>query len=242
MKEFFARSIQLLIVIGFIAVFFNIRSVRSTLPAEFVLLAAGSLLSVAALVVIPVLSVEYGILRAFQQSLLFLSVFAVIGFLTLCIRFKNAVIDWLLFAFVIGFFLSSTGVFVYVTGGYQAPLHLSNSGLYYDLFYIRNGEAEGYVWLANELKTNPGDVQSESQIDPLVFTGLDHITDPNPFNTIYPGLIRKDSYVFLNYANVHKRRSVIEYNDTYVTYEYPIEFLQATKKLVYDNGIVQIYK
>ena len=41
------------------------------LDAEFVLLAGGSLVLVLSQIILPVLSVEYGVLRAFQQSLFF---------------------------------------------------------------------------------------------------------------------------------------------------------------------------
>ena len=61
-------------------------------------------------------------------------------------------------------------------------------------------------------------------------------------NDIHPGLIRKDSYVYLGFANVHKQQATLSYNSNLITYTYPIQFLDDSKDLVYSNGGVKIFR
>jgi uncharacterized membrane protein len=242
LRQSLAKSIQLLIVIGFIGVFLSSRFLLRKLDKGFAFIAIGNLFMVIAIVVVPVLSIEYGVLRAFQQSLMFLGLFVSLGVLTICYRCKDTTAQSILIGCSVLFFLSSTGVIGWVTGGVEPPLYLSNSGLYYDQYYIRKGEAEGMAWLAKKTEGKEVDIQSESQIDPKIFTSMTHIVEANPLNIVYPQLIRKDSYVYLNYTNLHKRQSTVVVNDVYITYEYPVEFLDSVKQVVFDNGVVRIYK
>ena len=60
----------------------------------------------------------------------------------------------------------------------------------------------------------------------------------------YPTLIRKSSWVILGYSTLHTGRATTDSDKDgdLITYEYPIDFLQEHKNLVYNNGGAEIYR
>jgi uncharacterized membrane protein len=224
-----------------IYIFYKKRYLQKPLDIEFVLLAIGSLIVVLSQVILPVLSIEYGLLRAFQQALFFLGIFIVVGSLALTsfLGKKNQMIFVSLIA--IFFFYSSTGVFTYILGGYAPQLHLSNSGLYYDMYYLHDTESASIKWLSD--RTDAGNATyKQIQSDRLAITKAKSFFNVDFINDIYPGMIRKESYVYLGYRNTEKKQSSITYNSDIITYEYPIQFLDDNKDLIYSNGYSKIYK
>jgi hypothetical protein len=239
-----AKLLQLLIVLGFALVLFSSRFLRRSFDMQFFLLAAGNLLMLGAIVTLPVLSVQYGILRAFQQSLMFLGLFIVIGCLGLLIRFGKTTGIIITTVLALLFFLSETGVFTQIFGGYNPQLNLNNSGLYYDLYYTHASDIAGIRWLIGETDgvtdniqaSTPSNLYSNAALNIAPTAGL------SVFNDIFPALVRTNSYVYLGFATVHNDRAMVTYDGTIVTYAYPMQFLDDTKDLVYSNSDVKIYR
>jgi uncharacterized membrane protein len=236
-----AKILQILIIVGFIFVLFKRKYLQKTLDVEFVLLALGSLILVLSQVILPVLSAEYGLLRAFQQALFFLGIFIVIGSLALTsyLGKTNQIVLTSLLA--ISFFFSSTGVFTSLLGGYGPQLHLSNDGSYYDLYYMHDSEATSIKWLNKSIETSE-DSHAEIQSDRLAILKAKTFFDIDFLNDIYPALIRKNAYVYLGFRNTIKKQSSITYNSDTITYAYPVQFLEDNKDLIYNNGYSIIYK
>ncbi|HJQ08688.1 MAG TPA: DUF2206 domain-containing protein [Candidatus Saccharimonadales bacterium] len=242
-RQFSARLLQVLIIIGFIYLLFRARHTK-IFDTEFMLLAAGSLLLVLSQVVLPVLSIEYGLLRAFQQSLIFLGMFVVIGSLVMMVKVKETAKLALTTGIAIVFMLSSTGVFTQALGGYYPQLHLNNAGTYYDIYYLHSSEVRGIDWLAQQLKkeTLQQEYQSEVQTDRYSFNKVRSIRQINLLNDIYPSLVRQGSYVYLGHANVTKHQATLSYKGNLITYAYPIQFLDEQKDLLYSNGGSRVYR
>jgi uncharacterized membrane protein len=237
-----ARVLQLLIGIGLLAFLFARRK-RIDANPEFYCLAAANLLVVLLQAVLPVLSVDYGVLRSFQQSLMILDVFLVVGSLTLIPRTSER--RRLLFAGVLalGFFASSTGMITQVLGGYDPQLHLNNSGTYYNTYYVHPEEIAGMAWLAhNNVARMDSNVQAEVESYRYTFTGSKRLLRVGTLNDIYPELVRQDSYVFLGYTNVHQRLATVLIDGDLVTYRYPLNFLDDNKDLIYANGGARVYR
>ena len=237
-----ARVLQLLIGVGLLAFLF-VRRQRVAANLDFYLLAAASLLVVLFQAVLPVLSVDYGVLRSFQQSLMVLDVFLVAGSLTLIPRLAET--RRILFASVLalGFFVSSTGMITQALGGYDPQLHLNNSGTYYDTYYVHPEELAGMAWLTQkDVGTVDANVQSEVETYRYTFTDSKSLLRIDRLNDIYPQLVRQDSYVFLGYTNVRKQLATVSIDGDLVTYHYPLNFLDANKDLIYDNGGSRVYR
>lgn len=237
-----AKVLQILFLIGFFYSIFS-RKYFKNIETEFTLLAAGSMIFVLAVVVLPVLSVQYGLLRAFQQSLIFFGVFIVVGSLVAFQWLGQKIQRTIVVSLGSILLLSSTSFISEMTGGYLPMLHLSNAGTYFNLYYAHDSEVGGIHWLEKNLPRNVQDeYQSNVQTDRYTSTKIMSITDINPLNDIHPALIRKNAYVFLGFANTKKQQATVVYNGDLINYTYPIEFVEKNKNLLYDNGGSRVYR
>jgi uncharacterized membrane protein len=239
-----AKLLQILVIFGLIYALYRRKYIR-LLDSDFITLSIASLVFVALQVVLPVLSVEYGLLRAFQQSLILLGLFTVLGSIALfawlpsrILRLSGPVILAILL------FLSSTGVITHLLGGYDPQLNLDNSGTYYDIYYTHKPEISAINWLNNiaQQAQRINDTQVEVQADQYTTSRLASYSQLNITSDIYPGLIKKSDYVFLGYSNVNNHQATTSYNGDLITYTYPVQFLNQQKNLIYSNGGAEVYK
>lgn len=242
-RQISAKLLQLFMLVGGLLILWRREWFYRTPHLEFVLMGIGSLIILSAIIVLPVLSVEYGLLRAFQQSLMFLSICIVVGSASLLYFLQERWRVLLAGTLAILFLLSSTGVFTQLLGGYDAQLHLNNSGRYYDLYYVHESELQAIEWLAGEVKKDAANgIETIIQGDHYALEAAYALHRAYVMNDIYPSLIHRDAYVFLGVSNNRSGQATASYNQTSIGYTYPIEFLEATKSLVYDNGEVRIYR
>lgn len=237
-----ARLMQIFVLFG-LAVATASRRVRSRIGAEYLLLGWVSIAIVASQVVLPSISEDYGVLRAFQQALFVVAPALAAGadwaFRWAGRRLTRRIGE----SMALVLFMSCVGLLPQLLGGYPPQLNLNNAGLYYQIYYIHPDEVAGIAWLSqNSSAGNQGDVQSEVQTDRYTFTKAQNFAQLNVFNDIYPTLIRKDAYVFLGDATTTRGLSTVSYQGDLVTYRYPIDFLRDTKSLVYTNGGAEIFR
>jgi uncharacterized membrane protein len=214
---------------------------RRHVGRDFYFLAVGSVVMVAAVTVLPGLSVSYGVLRAFQQALFLVAPLLVIGSFAI---FKPLGRVWAVraaTAVALIFFISTTGVMPQILGGYPAQLNLNNSGVYYEDYYVHPQEVEAISWLSGQPGTLPTGVQAEN------FSNLYYFNDPKAITSqyvtdIYPTLLQKSTWVILGYSTVHTGIATAPINGDLITYRYPMGVLKQNKDLVYDNGGTEIYK
>ncbi len=233
-----AYALQVFVAIGIAAA--ALRRARAR-QQEFLVFAVASATVVALPVVVPVLSVEYGLLRAFQQALIVLAPLVAIGAGAAFTWFgerRQAVAE----GAGLLFFASLTGLLPQTLGGYPPQLHLNNQGLYYDIYYTHTEEVLGIDWLLSKADIPSGQVQAEVQSDRYTYNRVQRRSDTNPLNDIYPPLLRRDSYVFLGMTTATESRSTVSYSGDLITYRYPTALLDDVKDRVYDNGGAVIYR
>jgi uncharacterized membrane protein len=237
-----AKILQILVVLGmFVILFARRRAFRP--PPEFYFLAAATLCTVALQTALPVLLVNYGVERAFQQGLVILGVFLGAGSLAVLPVIRQR---WRIVAagaLTLAFFASSTGIVTQATGGYRPQLHLNNAGTYYDVFYLHPEEVAGIEWLrAKNSGHTSGEVRSRIQADRYMFNKLRALTQLNVLDDIYPDLIRRDAYVFLGYSNVRNGTSTVSFAGDLIAYKYPMALLDDSKDLLYSSGGARVYR
>lgn len=246
-RQITAQIVQIFIAVGFLYTLYDRRFFKKSLDTDFVLLAMGSLMLVASQVVLPVLSVEYGVFRAFHQALMFLAVFVVVGNLaflkTLAPPRRLRAVSYM----AILFFISSTGVLTYLWGGYTPLLHLSNSAPYYDMYYKTYAEEEALQWAQKNISRQADykmdfNYQFEGHTARFALSDARSINRMGWDNDILPALVRRRSYVFLGDSNINRQRSTIFYNGDNLVYTYPIRFLDDNKDLIYSNSGARIYR
>jgi uncharacterized membrane protein len=235
-----AVLVQVFVLIGFACTVLR-RGPKLRMSVEYVVLSVGCFAFVIGQVMLPALSVEYGLLRAFQQSLFLLAPLLAGGSL--------AVFGWLgerrAVAFASGgamvFFLSLTGVIPQVLGGYPPQLHLNNSGKYYDLYYPHAGEVSAIGWLLENGSADPGQTPAIAT-DHFTYGRLQGIGAESAADEILPAVVSRDGYVFLGDTLSRRGEATVFYQGDAITYRYPTSFLDAVKDLVFDSGGVRIYR
>ncbi len=237
-----ARMLQLFVAIGLAGAILSKRR-RGQSSAGLVALGVGALLIVALQVVLPVISVDYGVLRAFQQAMIAFGVFIASGSVLI---FSKLGPKWSVragFAVAMLFFLSLTGVIPQLLGGYPAQLQLNNAGLYYDIYYPHPQEMAGVQWLQSESSSGAlGTGQSAVQSDSDTLTHLQMIPGISVVSDIFPTQLQKGSYVFLDYATVTKGQATLLDSGDDITYQYPTGLLNSQADLVYSSDGTRIYR
>jgi uncharacterized membrane protein len=246
--ELIAKLTEILVPIGMIYLLLS-QYIVTSVDDELYLIALFCLVFIAMNIILPILSTEYGIFRAMQQSMFVIAPIIAIGSVALGNWLFNSFkplkkyITGERFAVALtgAFFFYSTSFLPYLFGGATAALHLSNMGTYYDNYFIQETEVYGVEWLTSIASTAATNgvrinIQTTKYNKFASLTSLDAYTD------IFPGVIQKDGYVFLGPTTVINRRATVIDNADPVTYAYPIQFLEDNKNLIYDNGGAEVYR
>ena len=236
-----ARGEQVFAATGLVTLLL-VRRRRRRVNREFFCLCAGGMGMVTLITVLPGLSADYDVLRAFQEALIVIAPVLVAGSYvalrpllpSLAIR-ASAVV-------CLGLFASTTGLLPQLLGGYPAQLSLNNSGQYYDAYYTFPQEAAAVGWLAGKPGVLPDGVQAENLTDRFAFTAPGEVSGRQVIGDIYPTLIRRSSWVILGTATLRTGQADVFYDGDLLSYGYPAGLLQAAKDLVYDNGGTRIYR
>jgi uncharacterized membrane protein len=181
--------------------------------------------------------VDYGVLRAYQQSLFVLAPFITIGCIWVASLFgsRMALVGTSALALIL---LSSlVGLMPQETGGYPAQLTLDNSGQYYDLYYVSQQEVASALWLGVHTPRS-AKISSDLFTVPI----LSNYLNRRFAGDIYPTLLlSRGSFVFLNYDEVRLGQETVTESGTFVTYHYPIGFLNKTRNLIYASPDDRVY-
>jgi uncharacterized membrane protein len=236
-----AKGEQLFIGLGLI-LFIVVPRLRRRVGREFFCLCLGSMAMVAVITVLPNLSVDYGILRAFQEALILLGPVLVAGCIAVFSPLGRVRALKISAAICLVIFVSTTGLLPQVLGGYPAQLGLNNSGSYYDMYYMHPQEVAAVNWLAGRPGVLPDGIQAENFSDRFMFNAPSDVTGAQAITDIYPTLVSRSSWLILSYSNVRTGQATTDYDGDLLTYKYPMGFLRGTKNLVYNNDGAEIYK
>jgi uncharacterized membrane protein len=237
----FARLLQVLLLIGLVLAVVARKPVfRAT--SDQILLSVGAVVLIGVLTVLPQLSVDYGVLRAFQQGLFFFAPFIAAASVSI-FRWTGRRATTFAFAIAVGLFLDLSGFVPTLLGGYPAQLHLANEGQYFDIYYLHPEERSGIAWLRQQApEADRESVQSEIQTDRYTFGRVQTLLTGRTYNDIYPTLIGAKTYVFLGFTTVQKGEATLSYRGDLVTYRYPLGLLDVTKDKVYASEGAEVYR
>jgi uncharacterized membrane protein len=241
-RQGIAKLLQVFVCLGVLMVLLG-RAPGLRISREFFFLGLASLLVVLSQVLLPAVSVDYGLLRAFHQSLFVLAPFLAVGSIQMFGWLGRRLATAVAAGITVVFFLSLTGVLPQALGGYPAQLHLNNSGQYYDLYYIHPQERAAISWFQDRIATEGrGNIQSEVTTDRYTFSHVQEYSGIRSVDDIYPTLVRRHAYVFLGSTNVRQEQTTVFFEGDLITYRYPTSFLDEAKNLIYSNGGAAIYR
>lgn len=235
-----AALLQGLLLLGVLAMMAFARSTERMNREQFWLI-MGSMAALAAVIVVPGLSASYGVLRAFQQTLLVAAPMLAIGLVTLAgvARRGSGVIAVSVVALV-GFVL--TGVQPALLGGYYAQLNQSRSGQYYDLLYVQEPQLRAARWLADDVSGQGLVTVSASGVVNL--TRLQMFLPRSAVGTFdfLPTQLPSGGYVFAGPQTVERDQATVFYTGDLLTYAYPVGALDDRLSVVYSTSGVRIYR
>ncbi len=210
-------------------------------PREVTFLSLGAVAALTLIVLVPNLSVDYGVLRAFQQTLLVVAPLMAAG-LWMVLKRLGSRAGVLLVAVPVVLLLILGGVLPALLGGQQERLALSNSGSYYDRFYTSDSEAQAISWLAaTDASTS---YRSKLIANRNVMVKLLAASDnAAPIaDRLFPTLLTRDAFVYVDGQIVDKGRSTIFYTGDLINYAYPQQVLDRRMNLVYSSPRSRIYR
>jgi uncharacterized membrane protein len=235
------RAYELLIVAGLFAVWFAGRKLF-TPTRDQVLLSVGALGMLGVLTVVPQLSVDYGILRAFQEGMYFFAPFMAAGLIWICGLLKR----WKRPAVGISVAViasTMTGVVPQLTGGYLGILSMSNEGQYYNLHYPTATERTGAAWLnalVASAKHSTG-VAPVVQTDFYSYDTMQTVFTGPVLPDLLPQWLRRGSYQFVGDTMIRTGKVSIRINGQIVTYKYPMQLLDTQYNKIYASTGAEVY-
>ena len=231
LRSISALFMQFFVFIGLLAIIFFRQ--KKAFDLQYLLLCFGSVFLLILETLLPALSVEYGLLRMFEQLLFVLALPIVLGLSSIFFFVKEQKRILLIGIVAVIFFLNLTGFISHLTGEYYPQMTLDNAGLYYDAYYVHKSDVLAIVWVSQN------DVNKK-----LVEAGLPGINKLltyghiNALNEIFPPVIRKDAYVYLETSS----NTVVSIDQNVLVFNSSKPFLDDNKNLVYNNGQDNIYK
>ena len=238
--EIIKKLMQVFIIIGVLSILFRrFKKKASEIDTEYIVMITVSLFYLIAAIVLPLISVNYSLLRVYQQMLIFLSLPAVLGGIMLFKFFKkeNIKITSILIMFII-YFLTNSGFIYQIIGGSKASIQLNNYGDYYDRCYIHDYDIQSAIWLSNHINNN-----SIVHIDQQKINTLKAFASKGQYaNAILPSVIDRGAYVYSSYTNTIKKRAYVSIKGEMIIFNFPTEFLNLNKNKIYNNGKSEIFK
>ena len=231
LRSFSASFVQVFVCVGLLAFF--ICKNQKPYDLQYLLLCFSSLFLLALITVLPALSVEHGVLRMFQQLLFLLSLPISLGISSILFFTKEQ--KRIIFTGIIAiiFFLNLTGFISHLTGDYYPQLTLDNAGLYYEAYYVHKSDVLAIAWLSkNNVNNEPVEADLSGNNKLLTYGNI------NALNEIFPPVIRKNAYVYLEVSSDTK----VAIDSNVLIYNTSKPFLDDNKNLVYSNGKDNIYR
>jgi uncharacterized membrane protein len=235
------RFYELLILAGLFGVWFAGRKLFRP-RRDQVLLSFGAIGMLVVLTVVPQLSVDYGILRAFQEGLFFFAPFMAAGLIWLsglARRWARPALGVVL----AGVATSLTGILPQLTGGYYGIIPMANEGQYYDLHYPVVDEQVGAQWLVARAQTDKvlngyaSIMQTDFYTDDTMQTTLTGPLLPD----IAPQWLRPGSYIFVGPTLIRTGDVTNRLDGQAVTYRYPAGLLDSLYNEIYANAGSEVY-
>jgi uncharacterized membrane protein len=238
LRQNFAKVLQVLALLGVIYVTYGLlRRKPSGLPLDFTALGIAGIILLALLVVLPVLSINYGILRAFQQALIFLILPMTLLLVAIGGRVNRKVATFVATTSILTLFFLFTGMFAQLLGGTGPSLSMNNSGLYYGLYYGTQSDARSFTWLRTHIPKIE-DVRAANFNRALMHDP----TYPFTRSGILPSQIGANTYIYLDPSQVTAGKVYAYYDSSPLIMIFPTDYYSGIKNQIYSTATTRIYQ
>jgi len=238
----FAKFIIVLsLLFGFIYLVYIYKKDKTKIDIEYIYLSSIGVFLILLILVLPYLSIAYNFERLLQQNLIFLSLIIVFGIQLVFKYFRKIKYIIISIIFII-YFIYLSGVLVPILGGSNS-LFLQNNGIEYDSYYTHNIEIQAIVWLDKY-----SDSKNSLYADRFAELKIDAYSKKNyrivPY--IIPEVINRSGYIYASYTNIREEIASIDERQYFMKgvafTNYPFDFINNNKSLIYNNGGAKIYR
>ncbi len=186
-----------------------------------------------------ILSSKYNLSRIYLQSLLVISLGVIYGGNLIFFFIKSKPLRTQVIHFSIIFvFLFFHGFISQLFGNSFAYMHLNNYGEDYDKFYTHSSEVFSAIWLKEANKNNTAVFADNFSFERLRSFG----DSRSVLRSIVPDIIYKNSYVYARYTNVVLGKVQEPFKSNIMNFNFPYQFLDENKDVIYSNKETIIYK
>lgn len=238
LRQQFAKVLQLLAFAGVMYATYRLLKQKSdALPADIIWLSWAGVILLALLVILPILSINYGVLRAFQQVLIFLIVPMVLALAWATQRLRPTIKIPLATSCLVGLFLLFTSFFGQILGGASPSLTLNNAGLYYSLYNTPATDRASFDWMKSHLARRD-DVRAAN----FIKASIHEPRYPFTHTGILPSQIGHQSFVYLDAAQIKHQRFYTYYESNPLTMTFPLDYYQQRRNNIYSTSSTSIYR
>ena len=238
LRQHFAKVLQVLAVAGVAyAAYRFIKHKPHAQGLDFTCLSVASIGLLGLMVVLPVLSVNYGILRAFQQTLIFLILPITLLLVKLTAKLPRRFTLGLGGSVIVALFLLFTGVVAQTLGGTSPTITMNNQGLYYGLYYANAADRASFDWMQRN-------IPRYSDVRAANFNRAQMNDPAYVFNRpgILPTQTTKNSHVYVDHAQVRTQRMYAYFESSPLTMTFPNDYYDVTKNRIFSTTTTGVYK
>jgi uncharacterized membrane protein len=189
-----------------------------------------------ATVVLPQLSLNYGLLRLFQQFLILLAPMVVLLLTTALGGFGRRLPAAGAAAVVTACFVSTSGLLPQFLGGYPPQLNLNNAGPYYRAWYAAAEDVTAARWLAASVPA--GAVIAADSADTALLRAS---TRFDPREGVAPGIVPAEAYLRVDAGGDGRAQAVLVADDRILTISFPLRCVAAGRPLLYSRDGRLVY-
>jgi hypothetical protein len=189
-----------------------------------------------ATVLLPQLSLSYGLLRVYQQALLVLAPVIVLGLVTALQAIGRAgrVLSTVL---VTGTLVITSGLLPQLIGGYPPQLDLNNAGPYYRAYYASAADLATARWVREHL---PADVSISA--DSAATATLRSTTGTYPLEGVAPGTVPADAHLVLTVRPGGRTAEAVAVSgDRILVYTFPSACVTRGRPLLHSSAGHRVY-
>ncbi|MDB5238946.1 MAG: Protein of unknown function rane [Candidatus Parcubacteria bacterium] len=223
-------------IAGIIVLCLRLRKRESSTTYDLILINMSALGLITLTLLVPYLQDYYNLTRLYLQMFILICMLSIVGGMALLKSLPRYQIE-ILACIVAIMFCSQSGLFEQFTGG-EKRLTLNSLPGNLDIYYTYDSDIAGAKWLAKNR-----DPIAPIQSDIISSLRLQSFGDIAAGNfAILPQTLRRNSYVYLTNLNINSGKNFYQYENNLLIFNYPLEFLDSHKNLIYSAGGSRIYR
>ena len=232
------HAMKALIIMGLLFVMFQIFiKKKKIVEIEWLILACLYLFLIIMAIFIPKVSGQYNMERLYQQGLIFLVFFPVFFIKSVFTKLSHTIKYVFILTLFSVYFFSYHGVIIQMFGGLPT-MNLNNFGNEYDQYYIHESELKSAKWLDQNREID-NFIHADSYAELRLSSGTNI---SNVQTKLLPSSFWQKSYIYGTEENVLRGKVQANFNSTSLVYNFPLQFLNDNKDVVYSNKKSIIYK